>query len=153
MCIRDRRTVDEVINYKDWGINLGRRFRALKLWFVMRSFGVEGLQQKLREHIRLSTVFYEKVKMHSEWELMAPFVMNVLCIRFHPNDITDENELNNINEKIVREINSSGKFYLSGTKLNGKYVIRVVIGQTNVTEKHVDELYNMLIINNLEKEH
>ena len=93
----------------------------------MRSFGVEGLQQKLREHIRLSTVFYEKVKMHSEWELMAPFVMNVLCIRFHPNDITDENELNNINEKIVREINSSGKFYLSGTKLNGKYVIRVVI--------------------------
>ena len=148
-----KRTLDEVINYKDWGINLGRRFRALKLWFVMRSFGVEGLQQKLRDHIRLSNVFYEKVKMHSEWELMAPFVMNVLCIRYHPNDITDENELNNINEKIVQDINATGKFYLSGTKLNGKYVIRVVIGQTNVTENHVNELYNMLIINNLEKEH
>ena len=141
-----KRTVDEVINYKDWGINLGRRFRALKLWFVMRGFGVEGLQEKLREHIRLSNLFYDKVKLHSEWEIMAPFVMNVMCIRYHPKNIADENELNKINEKIVLKINNSGKFYLSGTKLAGKYVIRVVIGQTNVTEQHVNELYNLLII-------
>ncbi len=144
-----KRTVDEVINYKDWGINLGRRFRALKLWFVMRSFGVEGLQLKLREHIRLSNLFYDKVKLHSEWELMAPFVMNVLCIRYHPLKITDENELNILNEKIVNDINTNGKFYLSGTKLEGKYVIRVVIGHTNVEEKHINELYNLLIVNNL----
>ena len=146
-----KRTVDEVINYKDWGINLGRRFRALKLWFVLRSFGVEGLQQKLREHIRLSNLFYDKIKLHDEWEMMAPFVMNVMCLRYHPKEISDENVLNQWNEELVSHLNASGKLYLSGTKLHGKYVIRVVIGQTNVTEKQVDLLYNMLIVNNIHK--
>ena len=139
-----KRTVDDVLNYKDWGIPLGRRFRALKLWFVLRSFGIEGLKNKLREHIRLSNLFYDKIRLNNEWEIMAPFTMNVLCIRFIPSSINTEDALNKINETIVSKINATGKFYLSGTKLNGKYVIRVVIGQTNVEERHVEILYALL---------
>ncbi len=140
-----KRTVDEVINYKDWGINLGRRFRALKLWFVIRSYGVEGLQNALRKHNYLAQQFYTKISMHKEWEFIAPFVMNVLCIRFHPNNVDDEKQLQAINENIIKAINSKGDFFLSGTQLKGKYVIRVVIGQTNVEERHVEGVLNALI--------
>ena len=140
-----KRTIDEVINYKDWGIPLGRRFRALKLWFVIRSFGLNGLKQKLRDHMRLANLFYEKIKSNPDWEMMAPFKMNVLCIRYHPEDLDDAEELNPLNENMLKQINASGKYYLSGTRLNDNFVIRIVIGQTNVEERHVEGLYEELI--------
>ncbi|MBC8172969.1 MAG: aspartate aminotransferase family protein, partial [Chitinophagales bacterium] len=135
---------DAVKNYKDWGIPLGRRFRALKLWFVMRSFGVEGLQNKIREHIRITNVLYDLLKQDSNWEIMAPFVLNVLCIRFHPSAIDDNAILNNINEDLLRSINATGKYFLSGTKLHDKFVIRIVPSQTNVREEHVTRLYQLM---------
>ncbi|MFI5172955.1 MAG: pyridoxal phosphate-dependent decarboxylase family protein [Chitinophagales bacterium] len=138
-----KRTIDDVINYKDWGIPLGRRFRALKLWFVLRSFGVDGLKSKLREHMRLAEMFYENIQSSPGWEIMAPFEMNVLCIRHHPETIA-ENELNNHNRRILNKINETGEFFLSGTMLRDNFVIRVVIGQTNVEERHVWSLLEKL---------
>ncbi len=139
-----KRTVSDVINYKDWGINLGRRFRALKLWFVLRMYGAEGLKTRLREHIRLAGIFHDQLLQDKRWELMAPFRMNMLCIRYHPDHIQDNALLNTMNETIVKRINASGKFFISGTKLNGCYVIRIVIGQTYVELKHVEELLALL---------
>ena len=137
-----KRTLDEVTNFKDWGLPLGRRFRALKLWFMLRSFGIEGIQSKLRKHIALANYFYKQISYNTSWEIMAPFVMNVICLRYHPKSNNDVQYLNQMNENLVTEINSTGKFFISGTKLKGNYVIRVVIGQTNVEQKHVDELLN-----------
>jgi aromatic-L-amino-acid decarboxylase len=139
-----KRNREDVINYKDWGLALGRRFRALKLWFVIRGFGLEGLQQRLRAHIRIANQFYEQITSAPGWELMAPFAMNVICIRRHPAGIDDEEALTTLNEAIIRKINASGKFYLSGTKLRGRFAIRVVIGQTHVDESHANELYTLM---------
>ena len=139
-----KRTLDEVTNFKDWGLPLGRRFRALKLWFMMRSFGIDGIREKLRYHITLANLFHNKISNDATWELMAPFVMNVLCIRYHPNGINDQQVLNELNANIITAVNASGKYFLSGTKLNGNFVIRVVIAQTNVSEQHVHELITML---------
>lgn len=139
-----KRTIDEVTNYKDWGINLGRRFRALKLWFVLRMFGVEGIQQKIRHHIQLATAFYDHIRADKKWELMAPFHMNVLCFRLHPEFMEEEEVISRLNEQIVKYVNAGGHFFLSGTRLNNKYVIRVVIGQTHVEERHVAGLIGTL---------
>jgi aromatic-L-amino-acid/L-tryptophan decarboxylase len=139
-----KRTMDEVTNFKDWGLPLGRRFRALKLWFMLRSFGIDGIKLQLRKHIALAQHFLAKLLSGTNWELMAPFQMNVLCIRFHPAHIQDNDALNKINENIIQSINATGKFYLSGTRLNGNFVIRVVIGQTHVEKRHVEELVMLL---------
>jgi aromatic-L-amino-acid decarboxylase len=139
-----KRIHEEVINYKDWGIPLGRRFRALKLWFVLRCFGIDGLQNRLREHIRIAGNLHDLIRNNSNWEIMAPPQLNVLCVRYHPRNIDKEAHLDLINDQIIKEVNASGKFYLSATTLNGKYVIRIVPGQTNVQEEHVNELYGLL---------
>ncbi len=140
-----RKTKEEhVNNYRDWGIQLGRRFRALKLWFVIRSFGVSGLQEKLRYHIKLANNLKEKIKSENDFELMAPVKFNVICFRYKPPWIDDNEELNKINETILSKINDSGKLFVTHTKLNGKYVIRFVTGQTNVNEIHVDKAWELI---------
>src|SRR5512145_3297080 len=102
-----------VNDYCDWGVPLGRRFRALKLWFVLRSFGVEALQEKLRKHISMARDLAEKIYAEEDFELMAPVTMNLVCFRYKPKGIDDENELNQINEKLLKSINASGKAYMS----------------------------------------
>jgi len=137
-------TIDEVTNFKDWGLPLGRRFRALKLWFLFRGYGLDGIREKLRQHIALANYFYATITKNPDWEIMAPFVMNVICLRYHPQSINESNNLDAVNEQIVKIINTQGDFFLSGTKLRGIYVIRVVIGQTNVAETHVNALLQVL---------
>ena len=127
-----------VKNYRDWGIPLGRRFRALKLWFVLRSFGAEGLQQKIRHHLGLAQNLKEKIEDHPNFEILAPVPLNTLCFRFHPKQIDDKEGLNNLNKKLLNKIQQSGKLFLTHTKLNDEYTIRVVIGNTNVEQRHVD---------------
>jgi aromatic-L-amino-acid decarboxylase len=134
----------QVNNYKDWGIQLGRRFRALKLWFVIRSFGVSGLQEKLRYHIKLANELKEKINYEDDFELMASVKFNVICFRYKPADVDDTNELNELNESILKEINDSGKLFMTHTKLNGKYVMRFVIAQTNVTGSHVEKAWELI---------
>lgn len=133
----------QVNNYRDWGIPLGRRFRALKLWFVMRSYGLRGLQKKLREHIQLAQDLKRKIVQTPNFEILAPAPLNLICFRYKPEGKTEE-ELNQINEKILQELNATGKVYLSHTKLNGKYTLRLVVGQTYVLQKHLDNAWELI---------
>lgn len=131
------RTRGTVNDYRDWGIPLGRRFRALKLWFVIREFGVNGLQKKIRNHLALAVKLKTLIMEDHNFELMAPVPLNTVCFRFNPNGCEDEKTLNLLNEQLLQELNNSGKLFLTHTKLNGKYALRMVTAQTNVTEQHV----------------
>ena len=133
-----------VKNYRDWGIPLGRRFRALKLWFVMRSFGTEGLQNKIRHHIRLAQDLTNKIEQHKEFELLAPVPLNTICFRFHPPYISDEQKLDELNEKLLNQIQESGKVFLTHTKLEGRYTIRIVLGNTNLEHRHVEKAWQFI---------
>lgn len=137
--------VDAVVhNYRDWGIQLGRRFRALKLWFVLRYYGVEGLQAMIREHIRLADLLKGWIEKDDRFELMAPVDFSLVCFRFNDGDRSEE-ELNALNKKLLECINSTGKTLLTQTTLKGKYVIRVSIGQRTTQERHVRELWELII--------
>ncbi len=136
---------DRVVNnYRDWGIPLGRRFRALKLWFVMRSFGLEGMQKKLRHHLALTQNLKTKLEAHPDFEILAPVEFNLICFRYHPARIEAEEEVNQLNVRLLENLNKSGQVYLTHTKLKGIFTLRVVIGQTQVAQKHVDKLWNLL---------
>jgi aromatic-L-amino-acid/L-tryptophan decarboxylase len=138
------RSDNMVNNYCDWGIPLGRRFRALKLWFVIRNFGVKGLQEKLRYHITIAKNLEKKIREEKEFEILAPVTFNLICFRYKPTGVYSEEELNVINEKLMHKVNETGKIYFTHTKLNGKFSLRLVIAQTNVTEKHVNEAWKLI---------
>ncbi len=136
---------DRVVNnYRDWGVPLGRRFRALKLWFVMRSFGVEGLQNKLRKHLQLAQVFKGLIEQSTHFELLAPVSLNLVCFRWIPDASFSPEQLNQKNEQLLQQLNQTGKVYLTHTKLNGVYTLRAVFGQTYVEERHIQHLWDLL---------
>jgi len=137
------RTRGQVNDYRDWGIPLGRRFRALKLWSVIRSYGTEGLQEKIREHIRFAAKLKEMILKEKDFEILAPVVINVVCFRYTPEGM-DEMQLNRMNEKLNHLINDSGRIYLSHTVVKGKYTLRMVTGQTNVTMDHVEKAWELI---------
>jgi len=126
----------KVNNYSDWSIQLGRRFRALKLWWVIRSFGVDGIREKLRFHINLARLAERTIRSWSDSEILAPSHLNLICFRLRPAE-RHETDWNTFNEEILKRVNASGKLYLSHTRLNGIFTLRMVIGQTNVTEANV----------------
>jgi aromatic-L-amino-acid decarboxylase len=134
-----------VNNYRDWGIQLGRRFRALKIWFVIRGYGLEGLQEKIRFHLALTQKIVKKIQDSDEFELLAPVPVNTICFRFKPKNISDESLINSLNEQLLDKLNNSGKVYFTHTKLHDKYTIRFVIGQTEVQEKHIDFAWNLIL--------
>ncbi|GAG66232.1 unnamed protein product, partial [marine sediment metagenome] len=134
----------KVNDYRDWGVPLGRRFRGLKLWFVIRSFGVKGLQEKIRLHISLAQWLKKSIEEEKGFELMAPVTLNTVCFRFNPNNTIKPQELNNLNEKLLNRLNKSGKLYLTHTKIKGNFVIRMVVSQTYVTEKHVKNAWERI---------
>jgi aromatic-L-amino-acid decarboxylase len=134
----------KVNDYCDWGVPLGRRFRALKLWFVIRNYGVEALQEKLRFHIALASEVEDRIRQENDFEILAPRTMNLVCFRYHPEGMEDENELNRLNEELLQKVNKTGKAYLTHTKLNGKYTIRMVIAQTNVERWHVEAALRLI---------
>lgn len=134
---------EEVKNYRDWGIQLGRRFRALKLWFVIRSYGVEGLEEMVREHIRLARNVEKRVMEHELFELMAPVHLSLVCFRL--NDGRSEVELNDLNRKLLEKINRSGKVFLTHTVLKDKFIIRMVVGSRTTEEKHVVEAWELIV--------
>jgi len=131
-------------DFMDYGIQLGRRFRALKLWFIIRYFGVEGIKNRIKEHIRLAKEFAAWIDSHSDFERMAPTDFGVVCFRAHPININDEDELNTLNEKLLNKINESGKLFLSHTKLNGKYVIRISISGLRTQKEHVNKAWDLI---------
>ncbi len=133
----------QVKNYRDWGIQLGRRFRALKLWFVIRSYGIEGLQAILREHIRLGQLFAGWVKADPRFELMAPVPLSLVCFRL--NDGREEKALELLNKRLLENINATGKVFLSHTTLRGRYVLRLAIGQRTTQERHVRGAWDLIM--------
>ena len=118
-----------VIDYRDWHIQLGRRFRALKLWFVIRHYGVEGLQHHIRRHVELAQRFADGVRKDDRFELAAPVPLNLVCFRHKGGDAA--------NQTIMERLNRSGDLFLTHTKLNGKLTLRLCVGQTNTEERHV----------------
>lgn len=137
------RTRGKVNDYRDWGIPLGRRFRALKLWSVIRSFGIKGLQAKIRMHINLASQLREFILKEPDFEILAPVPINLVCFRYNPQGFS-EPEINMLNERLNNNLNDSGKIFLSHTVLNGKYALRMVTGQTNVTLGHVEKAWNLI---------
>jgi aromatic-L-amino-acid decarboxylase len=137
------KTSDEstVKNGMDYGIQLGRRFRALKLWFVMRYFGREGLIERIREHCRLARLFASWVEESENFEMLAPVPFALVCFRACPAGVED---LDALNEKIMNDINASGEAYLSHTKLDGKFTLRLSVGSIRVEEKHLVKVWEVL---------
>jgi aromatic-L-amino-acid decarboxylase len=125
-----------VIDYRDWQVPLGRRFRALKLWFVIRSFGVEGLQQRIREHVRLAREFAAWLQQDNRFELAAPVTFSLVCFRHRGGDAA--------NQQILDALNASGKLLLSHTRLDGKMTLRLSIGQTNTQQRHVEHAWRAI---------
>ncbi|MEO9964907.1 MAG: pyridoxal-dependent decarboxylase [Reichenbachiella sp.] len=136
-------TRGQVKDYRDWGVPLGRRFRALKLWFVIRDFGIEGIQKRLREHIGYADWFGQQVTKAKDYEVVIDPILNVVCFRYVNTDMSEE-KLNELNAELLAAINSSGEAYLSHTKVNGKYSLRMVIGQTYVQKKHIEKVWNLI---------
>lgn len=125
-----------VFDYRDWHIQLGRRFRSLKLWFVIRHYGVNGLRYHIQEHIRIAQQFANWVRASEEFDLIAPAPLNLVCFA-HRNG-------NDFNKKLLETINSNGKMYFTHTVINGQYVLRMCIGQTNTREEHVRDAWKTI---------
>jgi aromatic-L-amino-acid decarboxylase len=130
------REQDEVVNYMDYGVQLGRRFRALKLWMIFRAFGVNGLADRLREHCALARRFAGWVEADEQWELMAPVPFSLVCFRFAPLGTTDA-ERDRLNDEIMHRVNAGGAVFLSHTKLRGRFTLRLAIGNLRTEERHV----------------
>ena len=162
-------TVEAEKNYMDYGIQLGRRFRALKAWIIFRSFGREGIAARLREHIRLANLFAEWIRNDKRFEISAPVSLGIVCFRFHGRDrppggplpaarpavapyhvgtrsmiaatVTD---LDKINSEIVERINASGRAYFTQTKLRGRTVMRIGVGNVLTTEEHLHKAWHII---------
>ena len=134
---------EKVRSGSDYGIQLGRRFRALKLWMVIRYFGHEGLAARIREHCRLARVFASWIDESSDWELLAPVPLGLVCFRARPEGF-DAAGLDALNEAIMHGVNASGRALLSHTRLNDKLTLRLSIGNIRTTEKHVRQVWDLL---------
>jgi aromatic-L-amino-acid decarboxylase len=140
---------DIVRNGSDYGVQLGRRFRALKLWMIIRYFGHEGLAARIREHCRLARLFTSWVGESSDWELLAPVPFSTVCFRAREGDgaiAEDERaaRLDRLNERVMNAANATGEVFLSHTKLHGVFTLRLAIGNIRTTERHVRRAWELL---------
>ena len=135
-----------VDNYMDYGIQLGRRFRALKLWFTIRYFGVEGLRERLRYHLYLGWEFTKWVDEHPDFERMAPVPLSTICFRLHPENINDENKLEELNLSFFKEIDTNSDIMISHTRLNDKYVLRVNMSGLRMELRHIEKAWEIIKI-------
>ena len=125
-----------VFDYRDWHIQLGRRFRSLKLWFVIRHYGVKGLRYHIQEHIRIAQLFAEWIRNSDDFELIAPAPLNVVCFA-HKNG-------NDFNRELLETVNSTGMMYFTHTVINGEFILRMSIAQTNTQYEHVLNAWNTI---------
>jgi aromatic-L-amino-acid decarboxylase len=138
-----RTTEESVRNYMDYGLQLGRRFRALKLWFVLRYFGAEGLRERLRRHIALAQEFAGWIADEADWEIMAPHPFSVICFRYAPPGLPEE-QLEALNAEIMERVNATGEVFLSHTKLGGRFALRLAIGNLRTTREDVAKAWELL---------
>jgi aromatic-L-amino-acid decarboxylase len=141
-----RTSVDgRVTNYRDWGVALGRRFRALKLWFVLRYHGAEGLRSQLRAHLALARALVGWIEGEPDLELLAPAPFIAACFRVHPPGLDDEEELEGLNRALLARVRARGKVYFTHTRLAGRLALRVAIGQTWTRQEHLEALRSELV--------
>jgi aromatic-L-amino-acid decarboxylase len=133
----------DVIDYRDWGVPLGRRFRALKLWFVIRAYGVERLKAMLREHIAWTAALAAQIEAAPDFELTTPANLALLTFRYRPPGL-DETSLDALNERLLHALNDSGRLYLTQTRVRGRYVIRFAIGQRTTTSTHIQAAWRLI---------
>lgn len=133
----------EVINLMDYGVSLGRRFRALKLWFVLRHYGIARLQELLREHIRLATMFAEWIQESDDFELMAQVDFSTVVFRFAPVGAA-RHELNVINSAIADRVHAGRELYISHTSVGGHYCLRLAIGNEHTRQVHVERAWTII---------
>jgi aromatic-L-amino-acid decarboxylase len=133
-----------VRNLMDTGIQLGRRFRALKLWAVLRHFGAAAIRDTLSEHIRIAQLFASWVASHPDFEPMAPVPFSVVCFRARPNTIAVA-ELDRFNEQLLDAVNATGEVFLSHTRLDGNFVLRLAVGHQRTAESHVARAWSLLM--------
>lgn len=133
-----------VTNLMDLGFQLGRRFRSLKLWMVIRAFGVEGLRERIREHCELARDLAARIAAEPGFELSAPVPFSTVCFRALPAEGTDPETADRFNEKLLARINAVGPFFLSHTGLRGRYTLRVAIGNLKTTGVHIDALWDLV---------
>lgn len=134
----------EVRNLMDTGIQLGRRFRALKLWMVMRHFGAEGLRDRIGEHMRLARLFASWVDDSTSFERLAPVPFSVVCFRALPPHEASVPEIDALNERLLELVNHSGEIFISHTRLQGKLALRLAVGNLRTTEQHVRRAWDLL---------
>ncbi|KAL0654825.1 hypothetical protein Bca4012_075409 [Brassica carinata] len=132
-----------VVDYKDWQIPLGRRFRSLKLWMVLWLYGAENLKSYIRNHIKLAKIFEQLVSKDPNFEVVTPRIFSLVCFRIAAVD-NDEKKCNNLNRSLLDAVNSSGKLLFSHTILSGKFVLRFAIGAPLTEEKHVKEAWKVI---------
>lgn len=136
-------TPDDARNLMDYGVSLGRRFRALKLWFVLRHFGTTGLADRIREHIRLARLFAGWVDDAGRWERLAPAPFSTVVFRLKPPEIADEARLDELNVQVLQGLNDSGEVFLSHTRAKGRYGIRLAIGNLRTAESDVSRVWQI----------
>ncbi|MBU1674907.1 aspartate aminotransferase family protein, partial [bacterium] len=125
-----------VIDYRDWHVPLGRRFRALKLWLVIRHYGIDGLRHHVREHVRLAQVFAGWVREDADWEVAAPAPLNLVCFRHRGGD--------EVNGRIMETVNAGGRIFITHTRLDGRLTLRLSVGQTHTEKRHVEMAWDLL---------
>ncbi len=134
----------QVNNYRDWGIQLGRRFRSLKLWFVLRSYGIQGIQNTFRNHIQWIQNITEEIKKQDDFEVMVSSVLNMVCFRYRPSGMDDNEKLNKLNKDLLEDLNRSGRLFMTHTVIHGNYVMRFVAGQTYLQQRHVLDAWDFI---------
>ena len=131
-------------NYKDWSIQLGRRFRALKLWFVIRSYGINGIKKYLKNHINLAKYLKDIILNDENFELTTKQNMNMINFRFNPKKSKNNSEINKLNIRLIDKLNKTGKIYLSHTMINEIYSIRMPIGSTTVGIENIKSSWKLI---------
>lgn len=134
---------ESVVDFMNYGVQLGRRFRALKLWMVIRGFGTAGLAARIRAHCALAREFADWVRAEAEWEVVAPVPFSLVCFRYAPSGVHEE-VLNEMNAKILSHVNAAGEVFLSHTKLDGRYVLRLAVGNIRTEDRHVRRAWELL---------
>jgi aromatic-L-amino-acid decarboxylase len=137
-------TRGKVRDYRDWGVQLGRRFRALKLWFMIRDYGVEGIRRKVQDHIAWARELAEQIRSEPGFELLIPQHLSLVCFRYRPDTARSSDEIDAANMTLMKRLNESGRLYLTHTRVGGLVSLRMVIAQTHVTREHVQAAWKVI---------
>jgi len=141
-------TAPGIRNYGEYGVQLGRRFRALKVWMQIRYFGADGIAARIRDHCRMAAELVSWVEADPHWELLAPVPFATVCLRYRPDLASgrslDSNSIDSANERILERVNRDGRIFLSHTRLDNRFTIRVVIGNPRATDEHVARCWQLL---------